>query len=100
AVRLLPDRASSLHQVGRSCAPAGRRLGVHTAPGPGRVRWQPVWREPRVASILSGMVRLSRGLAVALIASLLLVPSAGADTRPPEIYPLDKVRRGQRGYGL
>ena len=40
-----------------------------------------------------------RGLGVAAMAAGLLW-SASAEAKPPETFPLSKVKRGQKGYGL
>lgn len=43
-------------------------------------------------------MRLSAALLVGLLGAALW--PAGADAKGPEIYPLSKVKRGQKGYGL
>ena len=44
--------------------------------------------------------RLFPSLFTVALACALLAGPAWADSTPPEIYPLEKVRRGQTGYGM
>ncbi len=60
-----------------------------------------VWPRPGNTGILVNMQRDKRWVAV-LVAGFVvatLADNGGAD-KPPEIFPLEKVRRGQKGYGL
>lgn len=63
----------------------------------------PLWRPPMIAIILPGMLNASRYALGMLVISLTLGASASfatAQDKLPELYPYEKVRRGQTGYGM